>query len=86
MNVTCYCYYSDMLMKKALWVTCACQIFKGLASLVALLVKTPPTVQESAFNAGDPGSICGLGRPPGEGNGNLLQYSCLKNPMVRGAW
>ena len=40
----------------------------------------------SACNAGDPGSIPGLGRFPGEGNGNPLQYSCLENPMVRGAW
>ena len=39
-----------------------------------------------AYNAGDPGSIPGLGRSPGEGNGNPLQYSCLKNPMDRGAW
>ena len=35
----------------------------------------------SVYNAGDPGSIPGLGRSPGEGNGNPLQYSCLKNPM-----
>ena len=35
----------------------------------------------SAYNAGDPGSIPGLGRPPGEGNGNPLQYSCLENPV-----
>ena len=35
----------------------------------------------SACNARDPGSIPGLGRSPGEGNGNPLQYSCLKNPM-----
>ena len=34
---------------------------------------------------GDPGSIPGLGRSPGEGNGNPLQYSCLENPMDRGA-
>ena len=40
----------------------------------------------SACNAGDPGLIPGLGRSPGEGNGNLLQYSCLENPMDRGAW
>ena len=40
----------------------------------------------SAYNAGDPGSIPGLGRSPGEGNGNPLQYSCLENPMDRGAW
>ena len=35
---------------------------------------------------GDTGSIPGSGRPPGGGNGNLLQYSCLKNSMGRGAW
>ena len=40
----------------------------------------------SACNAGDPGSIPGLRRSPGEGNGNPLQYSCLENPMDRGAW
>ena len=40
----------------------------------------------SACNAGDPGSIPELGRSPGAGNGNPLQYSCLENPMDRGAW
>ena len=40
----------------------------------------------SAYNEGDPGSIPGLGRSPGEGNGNPLQYSCLENPMDGGAW
>ena len=40
----------------------------------------------SACNAGDPGLIPGLGRSPGEGNGNPLQYSCLENSMDRGAW
>ena len=40
----------------------------------------------SACNAGDPGSIPGLGQSPGEGNGYPLQYSCLENPMDRGAW
>ena len=40
----------------------------------------------SAYNVGDLGSIPGLGRSPGEGNGNPLQYSCLENPMERGAW
>ena len=39
----------------------------------------------SAYNVGHPGSIPGLGRSPGEGNGNPLQ-SCLKNPMGRGDW
>ena len=37
-------------------------------------------------SAGDLGLIPGLGRSPGEGNGNPLQYSCLENPMDRGAW
>ena len=40
----------------------------------------------SACNAGDPGLIPGSGRSPGEGNGNPLQYSCLENPIDRGAW
>ena len=40
----------------------------------------------SACSEGDLGSIPGLGRSPGEGNGNPLQYSCLENPMDRGAW
>ena len=39
--------------------------------------------KESACNAGDRGSMPGLGRSPGEGNGNPLQYSCLENPMDR---
>ena len=43
-------------------------------------------VKVSACNAGDLGSIPGLGRFPGEANGNPLQYSCLENPMDRGAW
>ena len=43
-------------------------------------------VKASACNAGDPGSILGSRRSPGEGNGNLLQYSCLENPMDGGAW
>ena len=45
-----------------------------------------PEDKASACNAGDLGSIPGLGRSPGEGNGNPLQYSCLENPMDRGAW
>ena len=42
--------------------------------------------KESALNAGNLGSLPGLGRSPGEGIGNPLQYSCLENPMGRGAW
>ena len=47
---------------------------------VGLVVKNPPT------NAGDVGSIPGSGRSPGGGHGHPLQYSCLGNPMDRGAW
>ena len=54
-------------------------IKKG-ASQVVLVVKNPPA------NAGGAGSIPGWGRFPGEGNGDPLQYSCLENPMDRGAW
>ena len=50
------------------------------ASLVAQMVKNPPD------SAGDLGSIPGSGRSPGAGNGSPLQYSCLGNPMDRGAW
>ena len=46
------------------------------------VVKNPPA---NAGDAGDAGSIPGSGRSPGEGNGNPLQYSCLKNSMDRGA-
>ena len=42
--------------------------------------------KESAYHSGDPGSIPGLERSPGEGNGNPLQYSCLENSMDKGAW
>ena len=49
-----------------------------MASLVFQMVKNLP--------AGDQGLIPGSGRPPGKDNGNLLQYSCLVNPMDRGAW
>ena len=54
------------------------KILKGFPG--GSVVKNPPT------NSGDAGLIPGLGRSPGEGNGNPLQYSCLGNPMDRGAW
>ena len=44
------------------------------------------TVKNLLANAGDAGSILGSGRSPGGGHGNPLQYSCLENPMDRGAW
>ena len=42
--------------------------------------------KESDYNTGDLGSVPGSGKSPGEGNGNPLQYSCLENPVDRGAW
>ena len=44
------------------------------------------SIKNLPANAGDLGSVPGLGSLPGEGNGNPLQYSCLGNPMDRGAW
>ena len=52
---------------------------------VAHMVKRAHMVTP-AYNAGDLGLIPGLGRSPGEENGNTLQYSCLENPMDRGTW
>ena len=47
------------------------------------MVKNPPA---NAGDVRDAGSVPGLGRSPGEGHGNTLQYSCLENDMDRGAW
>ena len=66
-----------------------CIIKAMLSCTVAYLVLGFPGGSDgkaSVYNAGDLGSIPGLGRSPGEGNGNPLQYSCLENPMDRGAW
>ena len=67
-----------------------CDIWENLwkigiigASLVAQVVKNPPA---NAKDIRDAGLIPGLGRFPGEGHGNPLQYSCLETPMGRGAW
>ena len=59
---------------------CIASIFNTGASLVAQSAK------KSACEAGDLSSISGSGRSPGEGNGSPLQFSCLENPMNRGAW
>ena len=50
------------------------------------MVKKKTKTKNSTCNAGDMGSIPGLGRPSEEGNGNLLQYLCLGNAMDRGHW
>ena len=56
--------------------------------IIVSVLKSPgcSEVKASAWNAGDLGSIPALGRSPGEGNGNPLQYSCLENPTEGGAW
>ena len=70
-------YVALSIKKKNLKVTFA------RASQMVLVVKNLPA---NAGDARDTGSILGLGRTPGEGHGSPLQYSCLKNPMERGAW
>ena len=61
----------------------SCSCLCSLASQVVLVVKNPPV---NTGNIRDTGSIPGSGRSPGGGHGNPLQYSCLENPMDRGAW
>ena len=67
-----------------------CYRFKNVNwSLFLILILNFPGGSDgkaSVYNAGDRGSIPGLGRSPGEGNGNPLQYSCLEKPMEGGAW
>ena len=50
------------------------------------LSRNPPEIQETSYNTGEPGSVHGLGRSPGEGNDNTLQYSYLGNSMDKEAW
>ena len=57
-----------------------------ILSIVSLGFPGGSDGKASACNVGDPGSIPGSGRSPGEGNGNPLQYSCLENSMDGGAW
>ena len=58
-----------------------CQLLKSALGLPRWL-----SGKESDYNTGDAGSVLGLGRSPAEGNSNPLQYTCLENPMDRGAW
>ena len=60
-----------------------CAVYFIRASQMVLVVKNLPA---DAGDIGDTDSIPGLGRSPGGGNGNILQYSCLENAMDRGAW
>ena len=72
-------FYSELV--KPVWshtIACTLYIHMGFPS--------GSDGKASVCNAGDPGLIPGLGRSPGEGNGSPFQYSCLENPMDRGAW
>ena len=64
---------------------CACNV-RDLGLIPGLGFPGGSGGKEFACNAGSPGSIPGSRKSPAEGNGNPLQYSCLKNPMDRGAW
>ena len=75
----CYCFQkfqqkTDAHLSKRIW------------SQFQYCLRVSSDSKESACNAGDSSLIPGLGRSPGEGNGNPLQYSCLENSMDRGAW
>ena len=59
-------------------------LFMVILMLSAALV--PQMVKNPSANAGDPGLVPGLGKSPGGGYGNPLQYSCLENPVDRGSW
>ena len=63
-----------------------CKVFSSSYSSAESSYTAGSDGEESACDAGDPGSITGSGRSPGEGNGNLLWYSCLENSIDRGAW
>ena len=70
----CVCVHIYIYLCVDVYIICASQ--------VALVVKNPPA---NAGDLKDAGSIPGLGRSPGGGHGNPLQYSCLENPLDRGA-
>ncbi|CAI9167139.1 unnamed protein product [Rangifer tarandus platyrhynchus] len=62
------------------------KLHKMTHSMLAKISKTKPSIKESTFNAGDVSLIPWLGRFPGRGHSDPLQYYCLENPMDRGAW
>ena len=73
-------------MQVCLW--CCAQLFGHVSLFVGFPggKASSSDGKASACNVGDLGSIAGLGRSPGEGNGNPLQYSCLENLMDGGTW
>ena len=74
---------SDITQPECLLLQDLCHIWQPLPPLRGFPHSS--VGKESVCSAGDPGSIPGSGRTPGEGNGNPIQYSCLENPMDRGA-
>ena len=99
LNISCHsllaCRVSDEksavnCMGFPLYVTCCLSLAAfNILSLCLIFVVGFPRGSDGkayAYNVGDSGSIPGSGRSPGEGNGNLLQYSCLENSMDGGAW
>ena len=73
---------ADIRMFSSTQPVCVSGVFNPFTFKVIISMYDP---KASAYNVGNPGSIPGSGRS-GEGNGNPLQYSCLENPMDRGAW
>ena len=80
------CDFLDCLVFMDIWYVLSIECFLLAYILYKIGFPSGSDGKESACNAGDPGLIPGLGRSPGGGNGNPLQYSCLENPMDRGAW
>ena len=80
-----FSFTKDSLLLSSLGSTTVHLFLFGCAGSLLLLRLLAQTVKASAYNAGDLGSIPGLGRSPGEGNGKLFQYSCLENSMDGGA-
>ena len=77
--ISFYLLQAILILDKLLYIICVYVCIYGCYWVVQM-------AKASACNAGDPGSIPRLGRSPGEGNGNPLQYSCLEDSMDRGAW
>ena len=76
----------EMVMDREAWCAAIHWVKKSWTWFIDWITTAGSESKESACNAGDQGSIPGLGRSPGEENGYTLQYFCLKNPMDRGAW
>ena len=75
-----------MEMRTAATVNDKWVLAKGIRHLPLRVFPGGSHGKESICNTGDRGLIPGLGKSPGEGNGNQLQYSCLENPIDRGVW